>query len=97
MEELKKPFFIAALVLFGLVVLIELGAHFFVPHPSPDQIATAMCASDSKPPECFLPNGVQLLANKISANQEPARPRSEERRVGKEGRSRGAPDDVRKN
>ncbi len=76
MEELKKPFFIAALVLFGLVVLIELGAHFFVPHPSPDQVAAAMCTSDSKPPECFLPNGVQLLATEIAGKQDqnPARP-----------------------
>jgi hypothetical protein len=73
-EELKKPFFIAALVLFGLVVLIELGSHFFVPHPTPDQIATAMCTSDSPPPKCLLPNGVQLLATEISGNQEPARP-----------------------
>ena len=71
MEELKKPFFIAALVLFGLVVIIELGAHFFVPHPNPEQIAHAICVSDSQPPECFLPGGLgeQVLAGEIRDKQ----------------------------
>lgn len=69
MEELKKPFFIAALVLFGLVVLIEVGAHFFVPHPSPEKIAHAMCQSDSMPPECSQPKGELLLANEIRDKQ----------------------------
>lgn len=57
MEELRKPFFIAALLLFGLVVLIELGASIALGAGPADasRIVAAQCPSpvpSPTPPEC---------------------------------------------
>jgi hypothetical protein len=42
--ELRKPLFIAALVLLGLCALVELGASLFLPRPQarPEDIAASI-------------------------------------------------------
>lgn len=53
MEELRKPFFIAALILIAIAVCIELGTRFLpVPPVSPDEVVREQCQASPKPPQC---------------------------------------------
>jgi hypothetical protein len=77
MGGLRVPFFLVAVVLMAIVVLIELGS-LLLPHqpPSTDQVVATLCQDPSSDPDhkCATPAGRQELANNVSKSQEPPRP-----------------------
>ena len=50
MADLRRPFFVAALVLIALVVLLELGATAFLPSPTsnPAALSSSIPADDKE-------------------------------------------------
>jgi hypothetical protein len=72
-DKLRRPFFVAALIAWLLVVLVELGAGFFlpVPEPSVDELQ-ATIARDL--PEEEPPSRDELQAMIDTRNAEPPRP-----------------------
>ena len=70
MEELKKPFFIAALILIAVAVSIEFGSHFLpLPKASPQTIVDRQCNSDQPADECKTAVGQAFLLATITAAQ----------------------------
>lgn len=71
MEDLRKPFFIAALILIAIAVCIELGAHFLpVPRVDAATIVERQCNSDRPPPGCGSQAGRAALEATIRAAQQ---------------------------
>lgn len=70
MEELKKPFFIAALILIAVALSIELGSHFLpLPTVTPQTIVDRHCSSDPLPDDCSTQAAKDALLVTITAAQ----------------------------
>lgn len=74
-EALRKPFFIAALVLFGLVVLIELGASIAIKArpPNVDAVVQQQCDNGTLDhDQCSPSERTKLVTSMQSAQSDPA-------------------------
>ncbi len=73
MDDLRRPFFIAALVLIALVVLIEVGGEYVLPAPAanPTSLLSMIPADDDELRESYLDLDADELADILSQDKPP--------------------------